>query len=133
MYYKFTLLALLCFSLPCLAQETSQEEIISSEKQAELLEQNAKNKIKSDIAQQINDPRNDPLIREYIRNSNDMKKIMNQPVEEIDFSNKAAINLYMQKDAGVAYIPKTTKETSETQTKNTVKYKSKASFDLSGE
>lgn len=133
MYYKFTLLTLLCFSLPCLAQENTQEEILSSEKQAGLLEQNAKNKIKADIAQQINDPRNDLLIREYIRNSNDMKKIMNQPVEEIDFSNKAAINQFMQKDAGVAYVPPTTEETPDTQTKNTVKYKSRASFDLSGE
>lgn len=133
MYYKFALLTFLSFSLPCLAQETSQEEILSSEKQADLLEHNTKNKIKAEIAKQINDSRNDALLKEYIKNSNDIKKRMNLPVEEIDFSNKAAINQYMQKDAGVAYVPTTTEESSDTQTQNTVKYKSKASFDLSGE
>ncbi len=124
------------FIPPCSAEEnTTEAAYVSSDEMALNAERLEKSKVRNEIAKQVYDPRNDALMREYVRNSNAIKKYMRQPEEKIDVSDKSAINRYIQKDAGAFYEPqkRDLKSAKENTKPIKVKYKSRASFDLSGE
>lgn len=124
------------FVAPCSAEEnTTQAAYVSSDEMALNAERSERTKVRNEIAKQVYDPRNDALMREYVRNSNAIKKYMGEPEEKIDVSDKSAINRYIQKDAGALYEPKKRELTSTNENVEPIKveYKSRASFDLSGE
>ena len=88
----------------CTAQEeisNSQEEVISSEMKTKQAIIETKGKIVSDINKQIYNKANDSLMREYVRNSNAMKKIMDEPTKDVDINDKKALSQYMQDDIGL--------------------------------
>lgn len=87
----------------CIAQENSNinEEIISSEMKTKQTIIENKGKIIKDINKQIYNKSNDSLLREYIRNSNAMKKIMDKPTKDVDINDKKALSQYMQDDIGL--------------------------------
>lgn len=124
------------FIVPCSAEEnTTEAPYVSSDEMALKAERAEKTKVRNEIAKQVYDPRNDALMREYVRNSNAIKKYMGQQEEKIDVSDKSAINRYIQKDAGAFYEPqkRELKSADEDVKPIKVEYKSRASFDLSGE
>lgn len=87
----------------CIAQELSDtdEEVISSEMKTKQTMIENKGKIVADINKQIYNKSNDSLMREYVRNSNAMKKIMDEPTKDIDIKDKKALSQYMQDDIGL--------------------------------
>lgn len=87
----------------CVAQETSAstDEVLSSEMRNKKLMIETKGKILNDINKQIYNKSNDSYMREYVRNSNAMKKIMDQPTKEVDINDKKALSEYIQDDIGL--------------------------------
>lgn len=87
----------------CMAAETPdvEEEQLSSEMKSKETMIETKGKVLSDINKQIYNKSNDALMREYVRNSNAMKKIMGKETKEIDTNNKKALSEYMQDDIGL--------------------------------
>ncbi len=87
----------------CMAAETPdvEEEQLSSEMKSKETMIETKGKVLSDINKQIYNKSNDALMREYVRNSNAMKKIMGKETKEIDTKNKKALSEYMQDDIGL--------------------------------
>ena len=77
------------------ADEYASEKIFQQSK----IEQKAK--IVKELNKQIYNKKNDNLLKEYIRNSNAMKKIMEQPTKEVDINDKKAVSEYMQDDVGL--------------------------------
>lgn len=88
----------------CMAAETpdvEEEQQLSSEMKSKETMIETKGKVLSDINKQIYNKSNDALMREYVRNSNAMKKIMSKETKEIDTNNKKALSEYMQDDIGL--------------------------------
>ena len=88
----------------CMAAETpdvEEEQQLSSEMKSKETMIETKGKVLSDINKQIYNKSNDALMREYVRNSNAMKKIMGKETKEIDTNNKKALSEYMQDDIGL--------------------------------
>lgn len=87
----------------CVAQETSAstDEVLSSEMRNKKLMIETKGKILNDINKQIYNKSNDSYMREYVRNSNAIKKIMDQPTKEVDINDKKALSEYIQDDIGL--------------------------------
>lgn len=86
-----------------MAQEATNapEEVISSEMKSKQTMIETKGKIIADINQKIYNKSNDSLMREYVRNSNAMKKIMDEPTKNVDIKDKKALSEYMQDDIGL--------------------------------
>ena len=132
MFNKFislTALALI-FSVNAHAQETDSvaEEPVSSEVllQRETIAQ--KNAVLKDINSHVYRT-NDSELREFVRNSNAMKKIMDPDavVENVNVKDKEAVSKFMQKDIGLPekiVVSQPVKETADRV------YKSRASQDL---
>ncbi len=132
MFNKFislTALALI-FSVNAHAQETDNvaEEPVSSEVllQRETIAQ--KNAVLKDINSHVYRT-NDSELREFVRNSNAMKKIMDPDavVENVNVKDKEAVSKFMQKDIGLPekiVVSQPAKETADRV------YKSRASQDL---
>lgn len=132
MFNKFislTALALI-FSVNVHAQETDNvaEEPVSSEVllQRETIAQ--KNAVLKDINSHVYRT-NDSELREFVRNSNAMKKIMDPDavVENVNVKDKEAVSKFMQKDIGLPekiVVSQPAKETADRV------YKSRASQDL---
>lgn len=87
----------------CVAQETSPstDEVLSSEMKTKKIMIETKGKILNDINKQIYNKSNDSFMREYVRNSNAMKKIMDKPTKEVDINDKKALSEYIQDDIGL--------------------------------
>ncbi len=99
-----SLTALLATNSTCLAQDeadTTTTEPIPSEVRIKQAEIENKGKIVSEINKQIYNKANDPLMREYIRNSNALKRRMDQPTKEVNIQDKKALSQYMQDDIGL--------------------------------
>ena len=94
---------LLATTSVCFAQEASDttDEVISSEMKTKQIMIETKGKILNDINKQIYNKSNDSLMREYVRNSNAMKKIMDTPTKEVDINDKKALSEYIQDDIGL--------------------------------
>lgn len=99
-----SLTAFLATNSTCLAQDeadTTTTEPIPSEARIKQAEIENKGKIVSEINKQIYNKANDPLMREYIRNSNAFKRRMDQPTKEVNIQDKKALSQYMQDDIGL--------------------------------
>lgn len=94
---------LLATTSVCFAQKASDttDEVISSEMKTKQIMIETKGKILNDINKQIYNKSNDSLMREYVRNSNAMKKIMDTPTKEVDINDKKALSEYIQDDIGL--------------------------------
>lgn len=132
MFNKFislTALALI-FSVNAHAQETDSvaEEPVSSEVllQRETIAQ--KNAVLKDINSHVYRT-NDSELREFVRNSNAMKKIMDPDavVENVNVKDKEAVSKFMQKDIGLPEKIVVSQPAKETADRG---YKSRASQDL---
>ncbi len=102
--------ALLSFSILlgtisiCVAQEATPnvtEEQISSEMKTKQTMIETKGKIVSDINKQIYNSRNDRLMKEYVRNSNAFKQMMDKQAQSVDINDKKALSQYMQDEIGL--------------------------------
>ncbi len=132
MFNKFislTALALI-FSVNAHAQEAdvTAEEPVSSEVllQRETIAQ--KNAVLKDINSHVYKT-NESELREFVRNSNAMKKIIDPDavVEEVNVKDKEAVSKFMQKDIGLPEKIVVSQPTEETGDRV---YKSRASQDL---
>lgn len=125
----FTALALI-FSVNANAQEAAvlQEEPVSSDIMLQQKTVANKNEVMRDINRHIYNT-NDSELREFVRNSNAMKRKMNPDakVETIDVKNKASVSKFMQKEIG---LPEKIVNTTPAETTSAKDYKSRASQDL---
>ena len=84
------------------AQEATDVEIpLSSEAKAQQMQIEEKNKVMNDINRKIYNTKNERFMREYVRNSNAMKEIMEQPTKDVDIKDKKALSKYMQEELGL--------------------------------
>lgn len=95
---------LLSFVSICQAQEetvSGQEEPLSSEMKLKQTMIETKGKVLSDINKQAYNKSKDAFMREYVRNSNAMKKIMDKPTKDVNIKDKKALSQYMQDEIGL--------------------------------
>ena len=88
----------------CLAQEDStlaEEAPLSSDAKIQKIKIENKSKILKAINRQIYNPSNDSLMREYVRNSNAIRKMMGKPTQDVDINDKKALSQFMQDDIGL--------------------------------
>ena len=84
------------------AQEATDVEIpLSSEAKAQQMQIEEKNKVMNDVNRKIYNTKNERFMREYVRNSNAMKEIMEQPTKDVDIKDKKALSKYMQEELGL--------------------------------
>ena len=96
------------------ATEDSAAPEISSETKIKINAIQNKSKIVTDINTQINDSRNNRLMQEYVRNSNALKEMMGEPVQDIDAKDKKALSEFIQQDIGLQKEIVQVKETATT-------------------
>lgn len=84
------------------AQEATDIEIpMSSEAKAQQMLIEEKNKVMNDINRKVYNTKNERFMREYVRNSNAMKEIMEQPTKDVNVKDKKALSQYMQEELGL--------------------------------
>ncbi len=86
-----------------MAQEkaAAEEAPLSSDMMVQQSKIETKAKMVSDINQQVYNKANDSLMREYVRNSNAIKKMMDKPTQNVDIKDKKALSQYIQDDMGL--------------------------------
>ena len=55
----------------------------------------------NDINRKVYNTKNERFMREYVRNSNAMKEIMEQPTKDVNVKDKKALSQYMQEELGL--------------------------------
>ena len=106
-------------------QPLSAEEAVSTEIITQRRNIAQKREAVKDINNQIRH-RNDAELREYIRNSNDLNKMIdpNAKIENIDVKDKNAVSKFMQKEVG---LEEKIVKTEPVEIKTNRKYQSRAS------
>lgn len=113
------------FNVYAAEQQLSAEEPVSTE----IITQRRNIALKREAVKDINNQirrRNDAELREYIRNSNDLNKMINPDakVENINVKDKNAVSRFMQKDVG---LEEQIVKTEPAEVKTNKKYQSRAS------
>lgn len=113
------------FNVYAAEQQLSAEEAVSTEIITQRRNIAQKREAVKDINNQIRH-RNDAELREYIRNSNDLNKMIdpNAKIENIDVKDKNAVSKFMQKEVG---LEEKIVKTEPVEIKTNRKYQSRAS------
>lgn len=113
------------FNVYAAEQPISAEEAVSTEIITQRRNIVQKREAIKDINNQIRH-RNDAELREYIRNSNDLNKMIdpNAKIENIDVKDKNAVSKFMQKEVG---LEEKIVKTEPAEIKTNRKYQSRAS------
>lgn len=124
--YVIMFLSIILFAFQAQAQEeqnTADPEItFSSTAKIQREKLKMKNKTMTEINQMVYNDSNTPRMREYVRNSNAIKKILGEPEKNVNVEDKKALSQYMQEELGLDKIDVEQKKEEPTETK----YRSKA-------